>query len=69
MSSDLVWDKTNRQAGKLMKAAGVLALLALVFPEHALVLILAPAVFAGLIPIIYSYLEYRKEARSSSQHS
>ncbi|HWQ19029.1 MAG TPA: SdpI family protein [Methanotrichaceae archaeon] len=66
MSSDSVWDKTNRLAGKLMKAAGVLALLALVLPEHALVLILAPAVFAGLYPIIYSYIEYRKEARASN---
>lgn len=67
MSSDSVWDKTNRLAGKLMKAAGVLALLALLLPEHALVLILAPAVFAGIYPTIYSYLEYRKEALSSSQ--
>jgi uncharacterized membrane protein len=63
LSSETVWDKTNRLAGKLFKAAGVLAALGTVFPEYAIFLILVPAILAAIYPIVYSYQEYQKDIR------
>ncbi len=63
LSSEWVWNKTNRLAGKLFKAAGILAMLGAVFPEHAIWFILVPVVLAGVYPIIYSYQEYQREIR------
>ena len=59
-SSERVWNKTNRLAGKLFKAAGILAMLGAVFPEHAIMFILVPVILAGIYPIIYSYQEYQR---------
>lgn len=63
LSSERVWNKTNRLAGKLFKAAGILAMLGAVFPEQAILLILVPVILAGIYPIVYSYQEYRREIR------
>ena len=63
LSSEGVWNKTNRQAGKLFKAAGVLAALGAAFPEHAIWFILVPVILVGVYPLIYSYQEYRREIR------
>jgi uncharacterized membrane protein len=67
LSSELVWNKTNRLAGKLFKAAGILAMLGAAFPEHAILFILVPVILAGVYPLIYSYQEYRREIRSESK--
>ena len=64
LSSVRVWNKTNRLAGKLFKAAGILAMLGAAFPEHAIWFILGPVILAGVYPIIYSYQEYQREIRS-----
>lgn len=64
LSSEAVWDKTNRLAGRLFKAAGALAALGAVFPEYAVFLILAPVILAAVYPIIYSYREYQREAKN-----
>lgn len=61
LSSEAVWDRTNRLAGRLFKAAGALAALGAVFPDLAVYLILVPVVLAAVYPIIYSYREYQKE--------
>ena len=63
LSSERVWDKVNRRAGKLFKAAGALAALGAVFPRYAFLLIVAPVILTALYDIVYSYLEYRKEVR------
>jgi uncharacterized membrane protein len=57
-----VWNKTNRLAGKLFKAAGILAMLGAVFPEHAILFILVPVILAGVYPLIYSP-EYQREKK------
>lgn len=67
LSSEAVWDKTNRLAGKLFKVAGVLALLGVVFPEYAVFLILVPVILAAFYPIIYSYQEYKQEMKAGSR--
>lgn len=63
LSSDRVWEKTHKLGGKLFKAAGVIATLGALFQEYAFILILAPIIFAAAYTIVYSYLEYQKEAR------
>jgi uncharacterized membrane protein len=62
LSSDRVWDRTHKLGGKLFKAAGLIALLGILFHEHALWFILAPVLIAALYLVIYSYLEYRRSA-------
>jgi uncharacterized membrane protein len=64
LSSETVWDKTNRLAGRLFKAAGVLAALGTVFPEYAIFLILVPVILAAIYPIVYSYQEYQMEMKA-----
>jgi uncharacterized membrane protein len=61
LSSVRVWNKTNRLAGKLFKAAGVLAMLGAAFPKQAIFFILVPVILAGIYPIVYSYREYQRE--------
>lgn len=69
LSSETVWNKTNRLAGKLFKAAGILAMLGAVFPEHAIWFILVPVILAGVYPLIYSYQEYQREMKVGSKAS
>lgn len=60
MSSEKVWEKTNRIGGKLFKISGGIALLGIFLPSYALFFILAPVIFAVTYTIIYSYFEYQK---------
>ena len=64
LSSEKVWDRTNAIAGKMFKAAGIVALVGIVMPMAGLfasvAVIFATAVFA----VVYSYLEFQKEARA-----
>ncbi|HSD57251.1 MAG TPA: SdpI family protein [Methanotrichaceae archaeon] len=66
LTSENVWNKTNRLAGKLFKVAGVLAALGAVFPEYAILLILVPVILAAIYPVIYSYQEYQLEMKAGS---
>lgn len=67
LSSEGVWDKTNRLAGKLFKWAGVLAALGTVFPGYAIFLILVPSILAVIYPIIYSYQAYQQGMKTGSR--
>lgn len=69
LSSEKVWSRTNRLAGKLFKAAGILAMLGAAFPEHAIWFILVPVIPAGIYPMIYSYQEYQREMKVGSKDS
>lgn len=66
LTSESVWNKTNRLAGKLFKVAGVLAALGTAFPEYAILLILVPVILAAIYPVIYSYQEYQLEMKTGS---
>jgi uncharacterized membrane protein len=61
MSSDRVWERTNRLGGKLYKACAAIALLGALFPEMLIVAIVAPVIAVSLFLIAYSYFEYGKE--------
>lgn len=63
LSSDNVWEKTNKLAGKLFKIGAIFAFLGIFLPDYALLLILVPIVFMSIYVTIYSYLEYQKEKR------
>jgi len=62
LSSENVWGKTHRIAGDMFKAAGIVAILGLVFPQM-LIASVAVLVAASVFSIIYSYLEYNKEIK------
>jgi uncharacterized membrane protein len=63
LSSERVWKRTNRLAGKLFKIAGIAAFFGLFFPDLAVYLIVVPALLVATVTVIYSYLEYRKELK------
>ena len=61
LSSEKVWNKTHRLGGKLFKAAGVVALLGIVFPDFGIWFILIPILAVVVYTIAYSYFEYQKQ--------
>jgi uncharacterized membrane protein len=63
MSSDRIWNETNRIGGKLMRASGVIALFGMVLPDIALMLILAPVLATAVFSVVYSYVLFRREKK------
>ena len=63
LSSDRVWDKTHKIAGKLFKIAGIVALGAIFFETAAIFFIIVPVIIISIYAIVYSYFEYQKETR------
>jgi len=63
LSSDSVWEKTHKIGAKLFKASGVIALLGIAFPQHAFYFVIFPVLFSAIYTMLYSYLEYQKEAK------
>ena len=61
LSSEIVWDKTNRIFGRLFRVAGVVVGFGLLFPGYALLFVLIPALLVAVFSIIYSYVEYQKQ--------
>jgi uncharacterized membrane protein len=66
LSNERVWEKTHAIGGKLFKAAAVIALLGVAFPNLAFWFILVPVIAVTLFAYIYSYLEYRKEGKAKA---
>ena len=68
LTSEDVWVRTNRLAGKLMVLGGAATLLAALLPLPSGLLfavILATIAFAAVIPIVYSFLLWRREPRGA----
>lgn len=65
LSSDRVWYKTHKIGGNLFKIAGIIALIGIFFRNYAVFFILVPAISAAIYSIVYSYLEYQKEASNT----
>ena len=61
LTSEIVWDKTNRIFGRLFRVAGVVVVFGLLFPGYALLFMLIPALLVTVFSIIYSYVEYQKQ--------
>lgn len=65
LNSDLVWERTHHLGGRLFKAAGLISLAGIFFPNLAIWLILVPMLFVTVYVVVYSYLEYRKITRQA----
>jgi len=63
LSSERVWEKTHKVGGRLFKACGIISIVGLLFPNHAIYFLLIPVMFAAAFLIVFSYLEYQKEMR------
>jgi len=63
MSSESVWDKTHRMAGKLFKIAGAIAIVGILFQSYAVYFVLVPAILVAVYTVAYSYVEYKKERK------
>jgi uncharacterized membrane protein len=60
VSSDIVWDKTNRLGGMLFRVLGVLAILTVFAPAYALLAFIVPTIVVALGLVLYSYVAYRE---------
>ena len=67
LSSEVVWDKTNKIGGKLFKLAGTIAFFGIFFPKHAILFMIIPVISVSIYTTIYSYSEYRKQTSSSNR--
>jgi len=63
ISSDVVWAKTHKVAGRLFKVSGVICLLGVIAPRYFIILLLASVLPSSIYTVLYSYIEYRKEKR------
>lgn len=65
LENEVVWKKTHRLGGKLWVAGGILiSILALLFDnmESYLIVFMVIVGVISLIPLVYSYLEFKKQA-------
>lgn len=61
LSSDIVWDKTNKLGGQLFKIIGIITVIAGLFVSKYLIwIILVPILTIVLYLFVYSYFEYQK---------
>ena len=62
LSNDVVWRKTHEVGGRLWFYGGIVLAVAVFFlPEMAAAIVAGSGIFViVMIPVIYSYLEYRK---------
>jgi uncharacterized membrane protein len=60
MSSKKVWEKTHKLGGALFKIAGVVTILLVFIPKYAFVIFLAVILAAAFVPMIYSYVIFKK---------
>ena len=67
MSSEIVWDRTHRMAGKLFKVSGVIAVAGVLFGSYAVYFVLVPAILVAAYTVAYSYLEYRREEAATKR--
>jgi len=58
-----VWDKTHRMGGKLFKIAGAISIVGILFQSYAVYFVLIPAILVAVYTVVYSYVEYKREAK------
>jgi len=64
LSSEGVWEKTHKMSGKLFKAAGIIALIGIIFPAAGLGASIAVLIATAVFAVVYSYLEFEKEKKA-----
>jgi uncharacterized membrane protein len=64
LSSEKVWDKTNRLAGKLFMVSGLLIGITSILPPHFVIPVFILAVLLIIIvPTVFSYIWYQQESK------
>lgn len=61
LSSEKVWNETNRLGGKLFKMVGVISFLGILGGSYAIFFMLVPVILASIYIIVHSYFLYAKE--------
>lgn len=64
ISSDRVWERTNKRAGKLFKVAGIISLAGILFQQYSFIFVIVPVIVVAAYAVVYSYLEYQKSKPS-----
>jgi len=59
LNNNVVWQKTHRLGGWLLRGCGILAILGLLWPAMAFSLAVGPIIISLIITFTYSYLLYR----------
>lgn len=59
LSSDEVWEATNKLGGKLFKISGIISITGIFFENYAIGFILIPVIIFSVYLIIYSYIKYK----------
>lgn len=60
LTSDVVWKKTNRLAGKLFKILAGVFIIGLLLPPGFFIYLIIAVVLIALYPVVYSYFEFQK---------
>ncbi len=63
LSSDAVWEKTNKLGGRIFKACGILSVGGIFLGEYGLFLVIVPVLLGSLYVTAYSYIEHKKERK------
>jgi uncharacterized membrane protein len=61
LSSDTVWAKTHQLGGKMFIGAGILTFFTIPMGENGTWVFMALILIAALVPIIYSYVLWKRE--------
>jgi len=64
LSDDTVWEETHKLGGKLFIAAGIITMLTVFMGESGIWIMLPAALLAGFVPVVYSYILWRRIAKS-----
>jgi uncharacterized membrane protein len=60
LSSDEVWDKTNKLGGTLIQATAAIMCLGIIFPGYFVWLLMVPLLSSVAITLVYSYVIFKK---------
>lgn len=66
LSSDIVWEKTNKLGGILFKIAGIISFFGLLAQQYAFLFIMIPVLLSVAVLVVYSYVEFKKELNTKS---
>jgi len=61
LSSETVWDETHKLGSKMFMVAGVVTIISAFLGENGIWLLMAALLSAAFVPIIYSYIIWRRE--------
>lgn len=70
LESETVWRETHRVAGWSFVAGGLVVMLLVFLPSELRVwCMMAALILAGLTPVVYSYVAWRRERREGNTHA